>query len=373
MKIIFLCGCLEPGYDGVGDYTRRLAAELISQGVEVAALALNDHFITEPIHQTQASDHINIDTYRLPSKWNTKLRFKFAKEWIDSINPDWLSLQYVPFSFNTKGLPFNLGKNLSKLCKDNSWHIMFHELWVGMEEKTSKKLLFWGIFQKILIKSLIKKLNPNLITTQTELYRIQLKKLGYDSKLLPLFSNVPLIANLTDHKSNKISFVTFGTIHPGAPFADFAAEIAQYSKDNNIDVELQFVGRCGKEQETWINIWNKYNLHYNVFGEQPINKLSEILVNSTIGLSSTALPLIEKSGSVAAMLEHNLPVICISKPWSPRGIDNLSLVDGVKAYGRGNLISCLNNTVKISSNSAFKTSQRFKKEIERFQPATISN
>ena len=34
MKIVFICGCLEPGKDGVGDYTRRLSAELIDHGVD---------------------------------------------------------------------------------------------------------------------------------------------------------------------------------------------------------------------------------------------------------------------------------------------------------------------------------------------------
>jgi hypothetical protein len=47
MKIIFLCGSLEPGCDGVGDYTRRLAGELIKQGHHIAAVALNDQYLQE--------------------------------------------------------------------------------------------------------------------------------------------------------------------------------------------------------------------------------------------------------------------------------------------------------------------------------------
>ena len=41
MKLIFICGSLEPGRDGVGDYTRRLAGELIRQGHQIAIIALN--------------------------------------------------------------------------------------------------------------------------------------------------------------------------------------------------------------------------------------------------------------------------------------------------------------------------------------------
>lgn len=369
MKIIFICGCLEPGFDGVGDYTRRLASELTKQNVEVATLAINDQFISDPTNQNQTIENISIETYRLPSKYLVKQRFELASIWIDTINPTWLSLQFVPFSFNVKGLPFNLGKNLSKLTKGRNWHIMFHELWVGMDEKSSVKHKVWGEVQKILIQQLIKQLKPKLISTQTKLYQVQLKKLGFNADLLPLFSNIPFNKDkvLDKNKNNTISLVNFGTIHPGAPFKDFAFECAQYSKNNNIKIELTFLGRCGAEQETWIQIWKSVGLTAIVAGEQPVDKISEILYNATIGLSSTALPLIEKSGSVAAMHEHNLSVICISNSWNPRGIGKLPLIDGVIAYISGILLSCLNNKVEIKGNNVLKVSQTLKKSFELFE------
>ena len=42
MRLVFLCASLEPGRDGVGDYTRRLAAELAARGHDVACVAMND-------------------------------------------------------------------------------------------------------------------------------------------------------------------------------------------------------------------------------------------------------------------------------------------------------------------------------------------
>lgn len=366
MKIIFICGCLEPGYDGVGDYTRRLASELIKQGVEVAALAINDPFVNEQTNQNQTLENINIDVYRLPSKYPSKQRFKLAADWIDKNNPTCLSLQFVPFSFNLKGLPFDLGRNLSNLTKGRNWHIMFHELWVGMDVKSSFKLKIWGEVQKILIKHLIKQLKPKLINTQTKLYQIQLKKIGYNSDLLPLFSNIPFKKNTVSikNKNNTISLVNFGTIHPGVLFKDFAYECSKYSENNNIKIELTFLGRCGREQENWIQIWESAGLNAIVSGEQPADKISEILYNSTFGLSSTALPLIEKSGSVAAMHEHSLPVICISNPWNPRGVGKLPLIDGVIAYISGNLTSCLNSNIAVRGNDVLKVSQTLKKKLE---------
>ena len=53
MKIVFLCGSLEPGRDGVGDYTRMLAAEIIRKGHNAAIVALADKYSLEPFIGTQ--------------------------------------------------------------------------------------------------------------------------------------------------------------------------------------------------------------------------------------------------------------------------------------------------------------------------------
>ncbi|RYX86921.1 glycosyltransferase family 1 protein [bacterium] len=338
MRIVFICGCLEPGKDGVGDYTRRLAAGLIDDNIEVAILALNDQFITEVICQDQTSDKIKICTYRIPSRYNTNQRYAYAKKWINSITPDWLSLQYVPFSFNKKGLSINLGRNLSKLTVNTRWHIMFHELWVGMKKGSTLKHIVWGELQKHLIIKLINKLKPTLIHTQTKLYQIQLSKLGFQVEYLPLFSNVPVNHSLNKLPTfeEKIKLVNFGTIHPTITIKDFAEEAAIYEKKTGVKIELTLIGRCGVEQEKWIKIWKSVGLNIFILGEQSLEKISEIFNASTFGISTTAPPLVEKSGSVAAMLEHDLPVICISNVWHPRGISGVPKMPGIIEYKFGN-------------------------------------
>jgi hypothetical protein len=42
MKIVFVCGSVEIGRDGVGDYTRQLGLELLNQGHEVRIIGIND-------------------------------------------------------------------------------------------------------------------------------------------------------------------------------------------------------------------------------------------------------------------------------------------------------------------------------------------
>ena len=42
MKVVFVTSCLEPGRDGVGDYTRSLAEESTKLGHRAGLLALQD-------------------------------------------------------------------------------------------------------------------------------------------------------------------------------------------------------------------------------------------------------------------------------------------------------------------------------------------
>ena len=160
MKIIFLCGSLEPGRDGVGDYTRQLASELILNGHQAGIVAINDQHITDKFEGVQNLGSVSLRVLRLPSHIPALHRFKQARLWIDNFDPEWLSLQFVPFAFHPKGLPFQMGKLLTTLTGDRRWHIMVHELWVGMNKESSLKFFWWGVFQRQLIKALFNKVMP---------------------------------------------------------------------------------------------------------------------------------------------------------------------------------------------------------------------
>ncbi len=132
MKIIFICGCIEPGKDGVGDYTRRLGCELIRQGISVGVLALHDCFVNTDQKEDQISDHTTISVYRLPHTFSHAKKTFSAKTWVEQNNPDWLSVQFVPYAYNDKGIPFRLANQLKEIGGERKWHIMFHELWLGL-------------------------------------------------------------------------------------------------------------------------------------------------------------------------------------------------------------------------------------------------
>ena len=87
MRIAFLCGSLEPGRDGVGDYTRGLAEELQRQGHEVIIIALRDRFITQPVVSDGETSDDSIKILRLPSEFAWMAGIQQAKFAIDQFDP----------------------------------------------------------------------------------------------------------------------------------------------------------------------------------------------------------------------------------------------------------------------------------------------
>ncbi len=356
MKIVFLCGSLEPGRDGVGDYTRRLAIEMIKQGHQVAAIALNDWHLSSEFLGIQSSENSNLEMLRLPSVWPANKRFARAKEWINILDPEWLSLQFVNFAFNLRGLHFGLGNKLSILGKGRKWHIMFHELWVGMAVNAKTKHVLWGKVQRKLIKGLIYKLKPQIIHTQSHLYLAQLKRLGVKAEFLPLFSNIPKIdaplsGNANPHTTiinNKFSFIVFGTIHPMSPVEEFAKEVSAFGAKRGLTISFIFIGRNGSELERWTKILGSEKLNFELLGEQPAEHISKVLSNASVGISTSSIAYIEKSGTVVAMREHGLPVICVATPSQLIDMQYVAPPYGILEYKVGNLEQCLNMQFELN-------------------------
>lgn len=332
MKIIFICGSLEPGRDGVGDYTRRLACELIRQGNLIAVLALYDRSINGIIMGKQDLEGVNIKVLRLGANESPVNRFFYAQKWIEKLNPEWLSLQYVPFSFHNKGLPWSLAKKLKKLDAGRNWHIMFHELWIGMNKEDSIRHKILGGVQKHIIKKTIDVLVPRIIHTHTRLYRAQLDKMGYKSERLALFGNIPKIFQSEVKSNDLINIAVFGGIHQGAKLQKWLKNLPKTSK-----YEFHFIGNNGPEQARWIEILTKNNLDHQLYGWLGIGEISNILSKCQWGLTSTPYYLSEKSGSTAAMLEHNLIVFCIARKWKPRNIKFKALSNGAVIKWNSNL------------------------------------
>lgn len=373
MRILFICGSLEPGKDGVGDYTRRLAGTLLQMDCQIAILAFSDRFTKVPLEAVQWGEGMKIQTLRLPSNLTTSERNSRAQKFVKLFGPDILSLQFVLYAFHKKGIPFGLEKSLKTIANGIPWHFMFHELWIGMESDATIKDRILGFVQQKIINRLVTVLKPQVVHSHTPLYIHKLGSMGFTANRLPLFSNIAPSSNgqivrkteSYDFKKKQIDFIVFGYINPGAPIADFAKEMSDFAQAQETKVTLTLIGRNGAQKVPWKNTWTYFGLEFREIGEQPAEAISEYLSNADIGITTTPLLLSEKSGTVAAMRSHALPILCIARPWQVKDYVP-SREERIKPYEKGvisnDFLSLLREDVATTNHLA-KVAEMFLEDI----------
>ena len=324
MKIAFLNGSLEPGRDGVGDYTRCLAQECARQGNSCCLIALNDRWLTTP----ERSDENEIVTLRLPAALNWTERIRLAGETLKAFQPDWISLQFVSYAFQPKGIPLGLAAKLRPLTKQAKFHLMFHELWIGDHAEAKVKERITGEIQKRVILRLIHCLQPNAVHTSNAAYVARLEHQRIHARELPLFGSIPIAEAKGDawifpelekagldispaHRSDFWLFGLFGALHPVWPPEPLFSQIAQAAARQQRKVALLSIGRQGPGEALWKRMAADYGKQFTFLnlGEQSKERISHYLQSLDFGLAASPYSLIGKSSAAAAMLEHGLPVI----------------------------------------------------------------
>lgn len=361
MKILFLCGSAEPGKDGVGDYTRRLCGELNRKGHQAQILSLCDKQATGFITQTQLIEKTAVTVRRIPIASSIIQRLAWAQEVLSEEVPDWISLQFVPFSYDPKGLPFWLSEFLKGLKGRHRWHIMFHELWVGIEKEAPFKYKLLGLLQKQLIQKIKKSVKPTVVHTQAKIYQYYLSKIIITAEYLPLFGNVS-VSSIKKEDSEALIFAVFATIHDNAPFDDFILDLKEKLQLINKKIKFIFIGHHAELLVNWTNILDNYEIEYEVLGLSSEEKISQVLINADYGISSTPYKISDKSGVVAAMREHQLPVISVAKSWVDQDDIAISFND-IAHYQKGGLF--LNIDVEKVNNSLSKGCANFLESINK--------
>ena len=347
-KIVFICGTLESGKDGVGDYTRRLAGEMIRQGHAASIVAIHDRYASKLFEGFQSDEETAVPVLRIPSMFSSESILFTTSSFINRSDPDWISLQYVPFSFHPKGLHLGLSNKLKEIGGGRKWHIMFHEIWVGLERGSKWKFILLGFLQRKFISYLLHNLSIKKIHTHSNFYKALLEQKKINSELLPLFSNLTKSSPPIDLKENPIflsedelAFVFFGIIHQTNSMVDFLKAIKLFESKKGKLIKLIFVGKNGPLLSDWISTCKIEGVKFEVLGEQSSDNVLHLLEHAAIGVSTTALPMIEKSGSVAAMLASGLPVICLSQNWQPRSIAFDLIPEGIFKFENDVIERCL--------------------------------
>ena len=333
-RIMFLCGSLSSGRDGVGDYTRSLANACVTEGCEVALIALHDRWIAEVKEYTD--DGMRVIRLAARSSWREKQ--KIMRCILATLQPDWMSLQFVPYAFQDRGIPWQLPRWFADLEFNGNWHVMFHELWIGESTDYGLTERAIGFMQKCGVLRLLRTLRPKSVHTSNPIYRALLAANGVSSEVLPLFGSVPFIVTtgarwlyevLATHgivfdgqeSRRPLLMGMFGTIHPQWRPDPFIAQTLRISRQMQRQLVLLVIGRIGKGGERTLqeieNLYRKDFLCLNL-GEQSLDRISEFLQTIDFGVTTSPWALTGKSSTVAAMLDHGVPVVVPRDDWMLR-------------------------------------------------------
>jgi hypothetical protein len=73
--------------------------------------------------------------------------------------------------------------------------------------------------------------------------------------------------------------------------------------------------------QEWTSILDSEKIEYEVLGYCTDQEISKLLSSCDYGISTTPYLLVQKSGTIAALLEHKLPVLCVARKWEATQFD----------------------------------------------------
>ena len=306
VKLLFICASVEPYKDGVGDYSVKLASQLNRDGWKTAIVALRDkHCNTAEESEATAGT----PALRLPATMSFQHRLRHLAGYVKAFQPDWISLQYVPYGFSANGTPLLLSRGLAGLKGNFRWHLMVHEVCVG--KGLNWKMNIVNFLQEYSLKKLMARLEP-VVHTTTPKYRALLAETGIKAELLPLFGNIDVSSAPEDGSNTTLKGVYFGIVPEESSQHFFAAGIGKYCVDNSRRLEIIFCGRSGRNVDSFINLIRSYCpdeiLKISRTGELRPEDLSRQFSAADFGICRVRPELVGKSGSAIAMLEHGLPL-----------------------------------------------------------------
>lgn len=268
---------------------------------------------------------MQLPVIRFSQTCTRKDRITKANEYINCFKPEWISLQYVPYGFNKKGMPFYLPATFEQFNTKAKWHIMFHETWVGMSVSSPFAHRMYGYFQKHILAILIKKLKPRLVTTTNRVYQLALQKKKISAACLPLFSNISVEKQDEDfisalEEKYKVDLKTggnfklgiFGTLYPEA---NLCKVVPAFIKEKGADKKVVII-LFGKNSRPAELEKLKQALPSAVvvieLGELSAHNTSHIFKLLNEAVLCTPIEYLGKSGAYAALRLHEVKVATLS-------------------------------------------------------------
>ncbi|HTP40147.1 MAG TPA: hypothetical protein VMI92_11300 [Steroidobacteraceae bacterium] len=326
MKISFLCGSLESGRDGVGDYVRRFAAHLERMDHRVQLVALADQFVEGSSEATD--DRPSGGLFRLGREAWRRGALQEVERRVRGFEPDVLSLQMVCYAYAQRGVMAGCAARFARLgTLAPLRHLMLHELWIGEATEETLRARLLGRMQRHFLLQSVDAWSPHRVHTNSSVYVELLRRAGIGCSRLPLPGNIPrrptsaaqaraaLLQRLglaAEADSGLYLAGVFGSIHPEWEDHRSLEQLGTALHRQGRRLVLLQIGHAGPVGDA---IWDRVALRLEPhipctrLGGMSPEQISTLLAGLDLGIATSPWRLIEKSGTVAAFVEHDIPVL----------------------------------------------------------------
>ncbi len=329
MKIAFLSETLEPGRSGVGDYSWRLGAALQARGHTVKVVGFADRHLEAREEGVRHVTCEEISYSRLPLTISSNLRWRMLIDLLEAWKPDWTSLQFVPFSFHSKGMVKRSRFPFSGRF-GGAHHLMMHETWIGQHPgaKILDRLL--GLMQRRDCLTAIREWNPQSMHTSCSIYAEQLGKQGCHAEILPMFGTIDpknqtepdvqkklqeQLYEKTQMAAERLRLVgIFGTIHCASELAGALTKLYREGERHGLSVAACFLGSAtSKSQQVMQLVRNRgADMLLVTFEDSFQTGLAAVMREMDMGLVTTPIDCVGKSSAAASLRDQGLPVLTCS-------------------------------------------------------------
>ena len=267
----------------------------------------------EAVRQTEQG--ADVPVLRIPAGVSEKDRFTAIRAKVDELLPDWISLQFVPYSFANNGVPWRFVRNILRLAPQAKFEVMFHELWLRHLAPTAFKNRLIGRLQRSVILQLLEGLQPEVVHTHIPINRAALEQRSVTVLPLPLFANIGrkegAVADGTQKAPGVYRVAFFSRMEAPAPVQRALAELAQWCEGEEKQLEIALLGGGRAKVSSAAEYIQKTVPAARVLpvGFLSAEEVSAWLATCDLAVSPIPRHSLGKSGTVAAFLEHGLPVI----------------------------------------------------------------
>jgi hypothetical protein len=258
---------------------------------------------------------------------------------MQEIDPDWVSLHFVPYAYANRGMVGKRTLPWKKIRGRTGTHILFHEIWVGAHQGASWRHRLTGVLQKRGIKQCLDLLKPDVVHCTNSLYSSMLNREGISNTILPLFGAIPFQLGSRDpyldvvcslepgwDRSRWVIAALFGSIHPTNSFLHVLQWLSARCNRSGKKLFVVSLGHAPNAKTFFETLSNQFpqacKPYFHVTGKLDATDLSSWIRGADCGLATTPFNIIDKSSSAVAFAEHGVPVIVTDSGSPVPGITN---------------------------------------------------